>query len=76
MIVTPGQPDTSLLVQRMQSRHAQVQMPPLGSLLPDADAVALIRRWIAAGAVDDTPANAARQYDLEHPPIYTHRTSG
>ena len=47
VIVAPGQPDTSLLFQRMQSRHAQVQMPPLGTQLPDPDGLALVHRWIS-----------------------------
>ena len=36
----------------------------------DADHVALIRKWVAEGAVDDTPKNAVQRYDQEHPPIY------
>lgn len=47
MRIQPGQPDASLLVARMASRHPVLQMPPLGSRLVDTDAVALLRRWIA-----------------------------
>ena len=47
VVIAPGQPEVSVLVHRMQSRHPLVQMPPLGTLAPDDDAVALIRRWIA-----------------------------
>ena len=32
--------------------------------------IALIRRWVAEGAVDDTPPNARQRYDAEHPPVY------
>ncbi len=45
--ISPGQPDASMLVARMDSRHPVLQMPPLGSRLVDLDAVALLRRWIA-----------------------------
>lgn len=45
--IRPGQPDASMLVARMASRHPVLQMPPLGSRLVDAEAVALLRRWIA-----------------------------
>lgn len=45
--VQPGQPDASMLVARMASRHPVLQMPPLGSRLVDTDAVALLRRWVA-----------------------------
>jgi len=33
--------------------------------------VALIKRWIAEGAKDDTPENAKQRFDAEHPPIYS-----
>ena len=49
--IAPGNPDASMLVARMASRHPVLQMPPLGSRLVDEDAVALLRRWIA----EDTP---------------------
>ena len=32
-IVAPGRPESSLLVARMRSRHAALQMPPLGTCL-------------------------------------------
>jgi len=45
-IVTPGAPGSSVLVLRMQSRHPQAQMPPLGTRVPDSQALELIERWI------------------------------
>lgn len=45
-IVTPGAPDASVLVLRMQTRNPQAQMPPLGTQLPDSRALELIERWI------------------------------
>lgn len=45
--IAPGDPGRSGLVQRMSSREAALQMPPLGSELVDAQAVELVRRWIA-----------------------------
>lgn len=45
--IAPGNPDASMLVARMASRHPVLQMPPLGSQIVDEDAVALLRRWIA-----------------------------
>jgi hypothetical protein len=45
--IAPGQPDQSGLLQRMASRHAALQMPPLGTSLVDDEAVALLRRWIS-----------------------------
>ncbi len=31
----------------------------------------LIRRWIEAGAADDTPSNARQRFDMDHPPVYS-----
>ncbi|MCZ7657840.1 MAG: hypothetical protein M5U07_08250 [Xanthobacteraceae bacterium] len=45
--VAPHAPDRSALMQRLASRYAPLQMPPLGTELVDSQAVALIRRWIA-----------------------------
>ncbi|HEX9794967.1 MAG TPA: WD40 repeat domain-containing protein [Planctomycetota bacterium] len=39
--------------------------PPLG-----ADQVGVIRRWIAAGALDDTPPALRAPVDAAHPPVY------
>src|SRR3954469_45532 len=44
-------------------------MPPKKTPLAETD-IALVRRWIAEGAVDDTPANARQRFDAEHPPVY------
>jgi len=48
VVVVPGDPNNSLLAVRMQSRHAQAQMPPLGTSVPDTEGLALIHRWIAS----------------------------
>ena len=47
VIVSPGSAANSLLAVRMESRHAQVQMPPLGTSVPDTEGLALVHRWIA-----------------------------
>jgi len=69
--VVPGDPDASLLVE---------EISPFGDLPPnmpkdraplDAEALALIRRWIAEGAVDDTPQALGPAVSREHPPAYT-----
>ena len=41
-----GHPAASLILHRMASRRPISQMPPLGSALVDAEAVALFRAWI------------------------------
>jgi putative heme-binding domain-containing protein len=45
MLVASGDPDRSVLVQRL-SRRGAGQMPPLGTRKIDDEAVALMRQWI------------------------------
>jgi hypothetical protein len=44
--IDPGHPERSGLAERMASRWAAQQMPPLGTELVDAEALDLVRRWI------------------------------
>jgi hypothetical protein len=45
-VIAPGAAQASVLMQRMQSRQAQTQMPPLGTELIDTEGLALVTRWI------------------------------
>jgi hypothetical protein len=47
--VLPGDPDGSLLIRKVEGRAGLI-MPPGGSRLPPED-IALLRRWIQAGAL-------------------------
>lgn len=49
-----GHPERSGLLRRMGSREAAQQMPPLGTVMVDAEAMALVSRWVAESAA--TPA--------------------
>ena len=51
-VVAPGAGARSVLPARIRSRDPRVQMPPLGTAIPDHDALALIERWI-----DELPHN-------------------
>jgi hypothetical protein len=44
--VTPGAPDMSAILVRMKSRRPSTQMPPLGTMLHDREAIALVTEWI------------------------------
>jgi cytochrome c553 len=44
--VTPGAPDLSAILVRMRSRRPSTQMPPLGTVLHDKQAIALVSEWI------------------------------
>jgi len=46
--IHPGQPDSSILVYRMEQQNPGVRMPELGRQLLHQEGVALIRQWIAA----------------------------
>jgi hypothetical protein len=53
--VSPGDPDRSVLLTRMASRHPVLQMPPLGTRIVDDAAVTLIRQWIAEQVPAQSP---------------------
>jgi len=45
--IEPQHPDRSALMQRIASRYPPLQMPPLGTVLVDREAVDQLQRWIA-----------------------------
>ncbi len=69
--IVAGQPDTSLLVKQITPKNGEAEMPKGKPPLAEHE-IELVRRWIAEGAKDDTPANAKQRYDADHPPVYTH----
>lgn len=69
--VVAGQPDASHLLKEITpDASGKASMPQKAEPL-HASQIALIQRWIAEGAKDDTPAAARQQYDMAHPPVYT-----
>lgn len=46
--IVPGDPDSSIMVYRMESTDPEIKMPELPNLLPDDQGVALIREWISS----------------------------
>jgi len=44
--IVPGQPDSSIMVLRMESVETEIRMPELGRTLVHEEGVALIREWI------------------------------
>jgi WD40 repeat protein len=65
----PGKLDSSALVTAITPKNGEADMPKDKAPLKPDD-LALITKWIAEGAVDDTPKNAVQRIDAEHPPIY------
>jgi hypothetical protein len=69
--VVPGKPDESELYTQLLPREAGKKplMPKNAAPLPERD-IALIQKWIAQGAKDDTPLSDRVVIDKEHPPAY------
>lgn len=45
-VINPGHPESSALLRRMKSRRPLSQMPPIGTVVADQKAIALITSWI------------------------------
>jgi hypothetical protein len=54
-VIQPGQPAQSSLVHRMQTPQPAGRMPPLGTVVPDQEAIALIQAWIAEDLTETKP---------------------
>ena len=57
-VLHSGHPERSALIHRMASRSPATQMPPLGTVIADSTAVALMARWI--DGMEGSGARAAR----------------
>ncbi|MDP6795351.1 MAG: c-type cytochrome domain-containing protein, partial [Verrucomicrobiota bacterium] len=68
--IVPVKPDESELITLITPINGEAEMPQKSDPLP-AEQIALITRWVAEGAVDDTPASAKQRYDLDNPPVYS-----
>ncbi len=68
--VVAHKPEKSNLIANIEPNDkGEVEMPPKGDALSKSE-IALVEKWIAQGAVDDTPANAVERYSPENPPVY------
>jgi len=67
--IVPGKPEESNLVRLVTVHDGKAEMPPKEEPLSETH-LALITRWIAEGAKDDTPASAKAHYDMSRPPVY------
>lgn len=47
-LVSPGRGDLSAMLARAKSRRPSSQMPPIGTVVADTEALALIQHWIAS----------------------------
>jgi WD40 repeat protein/mono/diheme cytochrome c family protein len=68
--IVPEHPDKSAILKMVTPQNGEARMPKGKSPLAEPD-VALIATWIQQGAQDDTPPDAKRHYDVDHPPVYS-----
>jgi len=68
--IVAGKPDESFLLKQITPTNGEAEMPRGKPPLHELE-IALVKRWIAEGATDDTPANARQHYDAQHPPVYS-----
>lgn len=66
-IVAPGQPARSALHRRATSRRPSSQMPPIGTVVADREALALVQQWIVELAHQPAPSCGRRQTDASRP---------
>ncbi|HUQ87608.1 MAG TPA: c-type cytochrome domain-containing protein [Vicinamibacterales bacterium] len=45
-IINPGHPESSALIRRVTSRRPMSQMPPIGTVIADTDAIDLLTSWV------------------------------
>lgn len=67
--IVAGTPHESYLLDVITPVDGVAEMPADGEPLADHERE-LIERWIAEGAIDDTPENAVTRFDEDHPPVY------
>ncbi|MGV3486877.1 MAG: DUF1549 domain-containing protein, partial [Planctomycetaceae bacterium] len=67
--IVPGDPDASHLIAQITPVDGHAEMPAEPAKPLAATEIELIRRWIAEGANDDSPAKRD-PYDPNNPPVY------
>ena len=68
--IEPGNPDESFLITQIVAQGDKPAKMPKGAPALSIVEVDLIRKWIAEGAVDDSPPSTAAVIDSAHPPVY------
>jgi mono/diheme cytochrome c family protein len=69
--IIPGKPEESELLKQIQPNDKGEAAMPKGKEKPLASTeIDMIKQWIAAGAIDDSPASTRPAYDADHPPEY------
>ncbi|HEY7156826.1 MAG TPA: c-type cytochrome domain-containing protein [Gemmataceae bacterium] len=69
--VVPGHPEQSMVVEQILPKDGKKPAMPKGKPPLSAADVETIKKWIAAGAKNDTPKTQEHVVDAEHPPVYS-----
>jgi WD40 repeat protein len=69
--VVPGYPEQSMVVEQILPKDGKKPAMPKGKPPLSAADVEIIKKWIAAGAKNDTPKTQEHVVDAEHPPVYS-----
>ena len=62
--------ESHLVEQITPNKEGKAEMPQNKPAAVGGE-IELITRWIAEGAINDTPGNVQARYDMDHPPEYT-----
>lgn len=65
-----GKPDESQLISQVTPKDGAAAMPKERPPLKPEE-IDVLRRWIAAGAIDDTPMSVRAVVDMKNPPKYS-----
>ena len=60
-LVAPGHPELSAVLHRAKSRRPSSQMPPIGTVVADRDALALVNAWIETLPATDGPRTCEKK---------------
>ena len=69
--VVPNKISESAIVELITPEENGKAAMPRGKKPLHSTEIELIKKWIAKGAKDDTPASAQKPVDADHPPLYT-----
>ena len=68
--IIPGKPDESHLITLITPIDGEAEMPQKEDPLPK-EQIDIITKWVAEGAIDDTPISAKQLYNMDNPPVYS-----
>ena len=68
--IVPGHPEESFLIDEILPIKGKAAMPKNAPPLTEQE-IKLIEKWIAEGAIDDSPEEIRQKFDKNNPPVYS-----